>query len=86
MAKSSLTPPKHTPTGSAFTSQAPYATSTGSVPHLSWYLQSAFDDLLDEFHASQHPACGLEALESQHRAHPTSYPAVILFDDIVYGY
>src|SRR6266404_1296584 len=33
-----------------------------------------------------HPKCGLEAPESQHRAHRTSYPAVILFDDIVSRY
>jgi len=33
-----------------------------------------------------HPTCGLEAPESQHRAHRTSYPAVILFDDIVSRY
>ena len=43
----------------------------------------AFDDLVNQFNASQDPPCVEEALESEHRAHAAFYPPMILFDNIV---
>jgi len=57
--------------------------STGAVPNLLWNLKLSFDDLSDEFRASQHPPCVEEALESD--GPRGFYRPVILFDHIVPG-